>query len=108
MNFFRIPFLVKLSLVIVSIIGIGYLLALGQSILAPFFLAFLMAMLFLPVATFMERKLRFPRSLSTMTSVFIMLIILTGLVYFFSSQLSSFSKDLPHLRSQFDLVFNSL
>ncbi|UOU99534.1 AI-2E family transporter [Chryseobacterium daecheongense] len=108
MNFFRIPFLLKLTLVIVSIIGIGYLLALGQSILSPFFLAFLMAMLFLPVATFMERKLRFPRSVSTMASVMIMLVILTGLVYFFGSQLSSFSKDLPHLRAQFDSVFESL
>ncbi|MBB4807981.1 putative PurR-regulated permease PerM [Chryseobacterium defluvii] len=108
MNFFRLPFLVKLTLVVISIIGIGYLLALGQSILAPFFLAFLMAMLFLPVATFMERKLRLPRSLSTMASVMIMTAILTGLIYFFGSQFSSFSKDLPHLRMQFDVVFKNL
>ncbi|MEY8758010.1 AI-2E family transporter [Chryseobacterium tongliaoense] len=108
MNFLRLPFLVKLTLVVVSIIGLGYLLALGQSILAPFFLAFLMAMLFLPIATFMEKKLRFARSLSTMTSVMIMLIILTGLIYFFGSQLSSFTKDIPHLRAQFTTVFNNL
>lgn len=108
MNFLKLPFLVKLTLVIISIIGLGYLLALGQSILAPFFLAFLMAMLFLPIATFFERKLRFPRSISTMTSVMIMLIMLTGIIYFFGSQLSSFSKDLPHLRMQFTTVFNSL
>lgn len=56
MNFLRLPFLVKLTLVVVSVIGLGYLLALGQSILAPFFLAFLMAMLFLPAATFMEKN----------------------------------------------------
>ncbi|MCD9618934.1 AI-2E family transporter [Chryseobacterium gleum] len=108
MNFLRLPFLVKLTLVVVSIIGLGYLLALGQSILAPFFLAFLMAMLFLPAATFMERKLRFPRSMSTMTSVFIMLMILGGIIYFFTNQLSDFSKDLPHLQEQFTTVFNSL
>ncbi|MFC3159778.1 Predicted PurR-regulated permease PerM [Chryseobacterium arachidis] len=108
MNFIRLPFLVKLALVVVSIIGLGYLLALGQSILAPFFLAFLMAMLFLPTATFMERKLRFPRSLSTMISVMIMITILTGLIYFFGSQLSSFSKDLPHLTKQSTIVFNNI
>lgn len=108
MNFVRLPFLLKLTLVVISIIGIGYLLALGQSILAPFFLAFLMAMLFLPVASFMERKLRLPRSLSTMASVLIMLIILTGIIFFFSSQLSNFSKDLPHLTNQFTTVFNRL
>jgi predicted PurR-regulated permease PerM len=108
MNFLRLPFLVKLTLVVISIIGIGYLLALGQSILAPFFLAFLMAMLFLPFATFLERKLRFPRSFSTLASLMIMLMILSGLVYFFGSQLSSFSKDLPHLRVQSNTVFNGL
>ncbi|SIP90976.1 Predicted PurR-regulated permease PerM [Chryseobacterium sp. RU37D] len=106
MNFIRLPFLVRLTLVVISVIGIGYLLALGESILAPFFLAFLMAMLFLPAASFMEKKLRFSRSLSTMTSVLIMLMILTGLVYFFGSQLSDFSKDIPHLRVQFTNVFN--
>lgn len=108
MNFIKLPFLLKLALAVVSIIGIGYLIKLGQSILAPFFLAFLMAMLFLPMANFMERKLRFPRSVSTIVSVMIMLIILTGMFYFFGSQLSSFSKDLPHLSKQFNLVFHNL
>lgn len=108
MNFIRLPFLVKLTLVLISVIGIGYLLAIGQSILAPFFLAFLMAMLFLPFATFLEKKLRFKRSLSTITSVLIMLMILTGLVYFFGSQLSDFSKDIPHLQIQFTKVFKQL
>jgi predicted PurR-regulated permease PerM len=108
MNFLRIPFLVKLTLVTISIIGLGYLLALGESILAPFFLAFLMAMLFLPIATFMEKRLRFTRSLSTITSVLIMLMILSGLIYFFGSQLSDFSKDIPHLRKQFTSVFEDL
>lgn len=108
MNFIKLPFLLKLALAVVSIIGIGYLIKLGQSILAPFFLAFLMAMLFLPFANFMERKLKFPRSVSTIVSVMMMLVILTGMIYFFGSQISSFSKDLPHLSKQFNLVFHNL
>lgn len=108
MNFIKLPFLLKLALAVVSIIGIGYLIKLGQSILAPFFLAFLMAMLFLPFANFMEQKLKLPRSVSTIVSVMMMLIILTGMIYFFGSQISSFSKDLPHLSKQFNLVFHNL
>lgn len=108
MNFLRLPFLVKLALVVVSIIGIGYLLALGQSILAPFFLAFLMAMLFLPIANLLEKKLKFPRSFSTIISVLMMLVILTGLIFFFSSQIASFTRDIPHLTKQFNLVFHNL
>lgn len=108
MNFLRLPFLVKLTLVVVSITGLGYLLALGESILAPFFLAFLMAMLFLPFANFLERKLKFPRSLSTIFSVMILLIVLTGLIFFFGSQISSFSKDIPQLSEQANHVFHDL
>lgn len=108
MNFFKIPFLQKLALAVISIIGIGYLLDLGQSILAPFFLAFLMAMLFLPIANFLERRLRLPRSVSTIISVLMMLVILTGLIYFFGSQISSFSRDVPHLSKQFNMVFHNL
>jgi predicted PurR-regulated permease PerM len=108
MNFIKLPFLLKLALAVISIIGIGYLIKLGQSILAPFFLAFLMAMLFLPLANFMERKLKFPRSVSTIVSVMMMLVILTGMIFFFGSQISSFSKDLPHLSKQFNLVFHNL
>jgi len=108
MNFFKLPFLLKLALAVVSIIGIGYLINLGQSILAPFFLAFLMAMLFLPIANFFEKKLKFPRSISTIVSVMMMLVILTGLIYFFGSQISSFSRDLPHLTKQFNMVFHNL
>lgn len=108
MNLLQLPFLVKLTLVIICILGLGYLLSLGQSILAPFFFAFLMAMLFLPAANLMEKKLKFTRSMSTIASLMIMLMILTGLVYFFGSQLSDFSKDIPHLRIQFTKVFGDL
>ena len=108
MNFFKLPFLPKLALAVISIIGIGYLIKLGQSILAPFFLAFLMAMLFLPIANFLEKKLRLPRSISTIISVMMMLIILTGMIFFFGSQISSFSRDVPHLTKQFNLVFHNL
>ncbi|MCU7617295.1 AI-2E family transporter [Chryseobacterium sp. PBS4-4] len=108
MNFFKLPFLLRLALAVISIIGIGYLIKLGQSILAPFFLAFLMAMLFLPIANFFEKRLKLPRSISTIISVTMMLVILTGLIYFFGSQISSFSRDLPHLTKQFNTVFHNL
>ncbi|UOE38045.1 MULTISPECIES: AI-2E family transporter [Chryseobacterium] len=108
MNYFRLPFLSKLTLAIISIIGIGYIVKLGQSILAPFFLAFLLAMIFLPIANFLEKKLKFPRSLSTLFSLAVLLVVLTGLLFFFGSQLSSFSKDIPQLTVQATNVFHDL
>lgn len=108
MNQIHLPFIAKLALVIISIIGVGYLIKLGQSILAPFFLALLLAILFTPFANFLERKLRFSRSISTFVSVIIMMGALAGLVYFFGTQLSTFSNDIPHLEKQFTKVFEDL
>lgn len=108
MNAIKLPFIVKLSLVVVSIIGIGYLIKLGQSILAPFFLAFLLAMLFVPISNFMEKKFRFSRGLSSIFSVLIMVLIICGLGYFFTSQLANFSEDIPKLSQQFETVFHNI
>src|SRR5699024_10340643 len=96
----KIPFIANLALTLVSLIALGYLLVLGQSIIAPFFFAFLLAMLFRPLAQFLEEKLRFPRLISTFTCVLIIITLLVGLSFFFSSELSDFSKDIPHLKDQ--------
>jgi predicted PurR-regulated permease PerM len=59
-----------------------------------------MALLFLPFANFLERKLRFSRTVSTFSSVLIMVVVLAGIFYFFASQLSDFAKDFPMLQKQ--------
>lgn len=108
MKVLKLPFIANLALALISLIAVGYLLRLGQSIIAPFFLAFLLAMLFLPFANFLERRLRFPRSLSTVSALLVMIVVLCGLGYFFGSQLSAFSNDIPQLQSQFTTVFHQL
>lgn len=102
------PFLVKLVLVLLSIFGLGYLAKLGQTILAPLLFAFLLAILFLPFANFLERKLKFNRAFSTITSVLVMILVLFGISTFFVDQLSSFSDDWPSLEKQFQKTFADL
>lgn len=102
------PFLVKLVLVLISIFGLGYLAKLGQTILAPLLFAFLLAILFLPFANFLERKLKFNRTFSTITSVLVMILVLFGISTFFVDQLSSFSDDWPSLEKQFQKTFADL
>lgn len=104
----QLPFLAKLALVLFSTIALGYLAIIGQSILSPIFFAFLLALLFLPFANFLERRLKFSRTLSTFSALFIMLIILAGLVYFFANQFSSFVDDFPTLQKQISKSFHDL
>lgn len=96
----KLPFLAKLTLVLISIVILGFLAKIGQTILAPLFFSFLMALLFTPFANFFERKLRFSRSLSTIMSLVVMVAVIFGLGLFFSSQLSDFVNDFPMLQKQ--------
>ncbi|SDD34790.1 AI-2E family transporter [Niabella drilacis] len=93
-----LSFLSRLALVLFCIISIGYLLMLGQTLFAPLFFSFLMALLFLPLALFLERKCRFKRTLATTTVVILMLLIFAGVITFFSAEARSFTEDWPRLK----------
>lgn len=104
----KLPFVLRLALILISLIALGYLASLGKTVLAPLFFSVLMALLFTPFASFLERRLRFPRTLSTFAALLVMLAALTGLVYFFSTQFTSFADDYPVLREQLSNTFNDL
>lgn len=104
----KLPFIAKLALVLISILALGYLAKIGKAVLAPLFFSVLMSLLFLPFANFLERKLRFSRTISTFSSLLVMMIFLSGLVYFFTTQLSDFANDFPVLKSQVSKSFNEL
>jgi predicted PurR-regulated permease PerM len=108
MNFLRLPFLVKLTLVVLFPSLDWLSSGIGTKYFSSFFLCIPDGDAVFTGSHFYGKKLRFPRSMSTMTSVFIMLMILGGIIYFFTNQLSDFSKDLPHLKEQFTTVFNNL
>jgi predicted PurR-regulated permease PerM len=76
----KLPFIAKLALVLISILALGYLAQIGKTVLAPLFLSILMALLFLPFSNFLEKKLRFSRTISTFTSLLLMMAFLSGLV----------------------------
>lgn len=92
------PFYARLACVLVSIVILGYLAILGKQVLAPLFFSFLFAILLLPLANFLERKLHFPRGASTAVSI--ILLITSGflLIYLLGSQLVGLADDWPILQ----------
>lgn len=104
----KLPFVLRLALILVSILALGYLAKVGKGVLAPLFFAFLMALLFLPFANFLERKFKFSRTISTFSSLLVMMVFLSGLIYFFTTQLSDFASDFPVLKTQVSKSFNDL
>ncbi|MGN6532736.1 MAG: AI-2E family transporter, partial [Ginsengibacter sp.] len=103
MNFFKIntpPFYLKLALVMVGILSLGYLTVLGKEILCPLIFGFLFSILLLPLCKFFEKKLRFHRGAAAAVSVIILLLALSFLLYIIASQLTGLSQDWPVFKSQ--------
>nr|MBC7612403.1 AI-2E family transporter [Pseudopedobacter sp.] len=94
------PFYVKLMCVLVSLICIGYLVILGRQILSPMVFSCLFSILLLPLAVFMEKKLKLPRSAASMLSVILLLAIVALIIYIIGSQISNLASDWPQFQDQ--------
>ncbi len=95
------PFYTKLAMILFSMISIVYISIIGKFILAPLLFAFLLAMLLLPIASLLERKLHLSRSLASTVSILFLLIII-GLVFFLiGTQISNLADDWPKFQKQF-------
>lgn len=103
-----LPFAAKLALILLSLIMLGYLAILGKSILSPLFFSLLMAFLLMPVANFLERKLKFKRSFSAIIAVVLLIGIIYGLLYFLGNQLTELWTDWPLLIKQVTKAFHDI
>ncbi|TDQ06900.1 AI-2E family transporter [Pedobacter metabolipauper] len=108
MNNISLPFYTKLAMVLFSIICLGYLAIIGQTILAPLLTSFLLALLLLPLANYMEHKLRFKRSIASIIAVVIMIAFISGIMYFLGNQLTDLWADWPLLKKQAETSFHDV
>lgn len=95
------PFYLKLSSILISIIILGFLAIIGQQILIPMVLGLLISILLMPLSRFMEKRLRLPRSISSILSSLLALAIIGGVIYVLSIQVARLSNDWPQFQKQF-------
>lgn len=101
----KIPGYFKYLVVLSSIVLTCYVLILAKSILSPILTAFIVALLLRPISTNIE-KLKIPRGISSVLSIIVVIVALSGLSYFFSSQVSSITKDLDSLGARFNEIID--
>ena len=103
MNFFKInaaPFYFKLAIVLVGILSLGYITVLGKEVLCPLVFGLLFSILLLPVAKFIEKKLRLHRGTASALSVLLLLLAIVLILFLIGSQLTSLSQDWPMFKAQ--------
>ncbi|MDO9376445.1 MAG: AI-2E family transporter [Bacteroidota bacterium] len=93
----EVPFYQRLSLTLLGLVIIAFTIYVGQDILVPLAFAILFSILLLPVADFLERK-GVGRVIANILCILLALLFVSGIIYFLSSQISSFLQDLPSIK----------
>lgn len=104
----KLPFYVKLSLTLVSLIAVFFILYIAQTILIPLMMAFLFAILLRPCCAFLNRKLKFPHVIAAITCVLFFVILIIGIVTFISYEVSDFVSDWNKIKHNFGIHLANL
>jgi len=91
------PVYVKLGFQFLIIFFICFFINIAQNILIPFAFAVLLTVLLLPLVSFFESK-HISKVLSILIAIFIAVGFIAGIIYFLSSQIVSFIKDVPSIK----------
>ena len=88
----RNTFAARVTIVLVMLLAIGYIVYIGSSIIIPFALAGLIAILLMPICVFLEKR-KVPKAISALIALAVAIIFIGGILYFLSSQIASFLND---------------
>lgn len=101
-----IPAYFKYFIILASLVLTFYLLIIGQPILSPMLAAMIVAILLRPLSAKME-KIKINRGGSSLLSILFVLVALSGLSYFFSTQIGSITSDLNSIGARFNELIDS-
>ncbi len=104
----KFPFYARLAFILTSIIGILSLFYIGQGIIIPALMAFLIAILLRPVVLFFTDKLKFPHVLAVITAVIIFVLIILGIFTFISFQISDMANDFDKIEKNISIHIEHL
>ena len=102
------PFYKKLAFILFSLIATGYLAVLAKELLAPLLFSMLFSIVLLPVAKFFETRFRLPRSLSSLFSLVLFIVLLGSIFYLVGSQVTRLASDWPQFKLQLGHSIESL
>lgn len=101
------PFYVKLAFRFLVIFFICFFIYTAQNILVPFAFAILLAIVLLPIVQFLEKH-GCSKVLSIAIAIILALCLIAGIIYFLSSQIANFMRDIPSIKEHITAHFIKL
>ncbi len=91
------PFYIKLGFKFLVIFFICFFIYAAQNIAIPFAFAILLSVVLLPIVRYLEKK-NFSKVISIAIAIILALSLIVGIVYFLSSQIAGFMRDIPSIK----------
>ncbi len=101
----EIPVYIRYFYILTALALTSYILILAQSVFKPLLAALIVGLLLKPMSSLMER-VRIPRALSSVLSILVVFIILTGLSIFFSAQISNIASYLDQIEERISTMID--
>lgn len=98
METIQLPFYTKLTCILLIVIASSLIFFVGKDIFTPVLMAFLFSILLVPVFTFLNTKLKFPRYLAAFTCVVIFAAFIIGILLFISYEVSNMANDFATIK----------
>jgi predicted PurR-regulated permease PerM len=103
----KLPLTVRRAIEVVGLYYFIKIVIVGKGVIAPLLMAFFLAIMLLPAYRFLRRK-KVPEVLAIVLALLMLIIVIAGLVWFFSSQMSRLISDFPTIRQNVTAHLNSL
>ena len=101
------PITVQRSIELVGLFTLGSIIYIGSGIITPLLMAFFIALVLLPVYRWL-RKVKLPEVLAIGGAILLLVILIAGIGWFFSSQIAALIADFPQIKSNVTAHLNNL
>ena len=104
----KLPFYAKLAFILLTFIGLTYILYVGQDIIIPIMLAFLFAIILRPIVHFLKFRLHFPHVIAAIIAVMVFVLLIIGIIAFISYQVSDMTSDFGKIQRNLTIHVNNI
>jgi predicted PurR-regulated permease PerM len=102
----KIPFYLKTSQIILGLIGLFFILYIGQEIIIPLIFSFIIAILLNPVVNYLISK-KINQTAAILITILLAISCLAALLYFISYQMAMFTEMVPQLKEKINTLANN-
>lgn len=99
----KLPFYAKLTYVLLSLIALTFIFYVGQSIIVPILMAFLIAIILRPIVEFLNKKFRFPLVIAVILAVTLFVVIVLGIFTALSFQITDMVSDFDKIERNLNI-----